>query len=68
MLNNAKLIDPPSCVGVIFTGDHAVFNNTRLTAMHDEILESSGYSYTPGLTHVEQTIGRIPTPQEAQAA
>jgi serine/threonine protein kinase len=67
MLNNAKLVDPPSCVGVIFTGDHAVFADTGLTSMHDEILESSSYSSTPGLTHVEQTVVVYPTPQQAQS-
>jgi hypothetical protein len=30
MLNNAKLVDPPSCVGVVFTGDHAVLADTGL--------------------------------------
>jgi serine/threonine-protein kinase len=66
MLNNSKLVDPPSCVGVIFTGEHAVFDNTGFTAMHDEILESDGYASTTGLTHVEQTVIVYPTPQQAQ--
>jgi hypothetical protein len=67
MLNNARLVDPPSCVSVVFTGDHAVLTNTGFTSIHDEILESSGYSSTPGLTHVEQTVVVYPTPQQAQA-
>lgn len=66
MLNGSSLVNPASCVGVIFTGDRAVFDKTGFTAMHSEILEPSGFESTPGLTRVEQTVVVYSTAEQAQ--
>lgn len=66
MRNDANLVHPPACVGTVFTGEHAVFDSTGFSAMHDETLEQpGGYTTNSGPIHVEQTVVVYPTPQQA---
>lgn len=67
MLNNANLVTPSSCVGVIFTGEHAVFANTGFVVMRNQTMEPSEGPYsTTGLTQVPQSVVAYPTPEQAQ--
>jgi len=71
MRNDSNLVSPSACAGVIFTAEHAIFNGTGFTAMHDEALElptNGGYDvYPTGPDHVEQTVVVYPAAQQAQA-
>jgi serine/threonine-protein kinase len=68
MLNNSNLVTPPSCAGVIFTAERAVFAGTGFEAMLNQTLEPSGgvaYNATE-LTQVQQSVVVYPTPEQAQ--
>lgn len=70
MLDNANLVTPPECVGVVFTGERHVFANTGLVAMQDETLEPPRGAYnirvdTVGPKHVEQAVVIYPTSEQA---
>ncbi|RFZ63182.1 Serine/threonine-protein kinase PknF [Mycobacterium marinum] len=69
MLNNTNLVNPPACVGVIFTGERAVFADSGFEAMLDQTLEpSDGFAHrTTELTQVQQSVVAYPTSEEAQA-
>jgi serine/threonine-protein kinase len=68
MLNNTDLVNPPECVGIVFTGEHAVFAGTGFTAMRNQILrqQTGGYA-THGLTQVQQSVVAFPSPDRANA-
>jgi PknH-like extracellular domain/Protein kinase domain len=67
MLNNANLVTPPACVGLIFTAERTVFASTGFDAMLDESLESPAESIsTSSPLQVEQTAVVYPTPEAAQ--
>jgi serine/threonine-protein kinase len=64
MLNNSNLVTPPSCAGVIFTAERAVFAGTGFEAMLNQTLEPSGgvaYNATE-LTQVQQSVVVYPHP------
>lgn len=68
MLNNTNLVTPQQCVGVMFTGEHAVFAGTGFNAMRNQILQQSPGAYsTHGLTQVQQSVVAFPTPDQARA-
>jgi hypothetical protein len=68
MLNNSNLVTPQQCVGVIFTGEHAVFADTGFAAMRNQTLQPPGGAYSmTGLTKVQQSVVAYPSPEQAQA-
>jgi serine/threonine protein kinase len=68
MLNNANLVTPRECVGVMFTGEHAVFEGTGFTAMRNQVLQQSpGAFSTHGLEQVQQSVVVFSSPDQAQA-
>lgn len=70
MLNNENLVTPPSCVGVIFTGERAVFAETGYTAMLTEQLEQSASPYYYNLVgplQVAQTVAIYDTADQADS-
>lgn len=70
MLNNQNLVTPPSCVGMIFTGERAVFADTGYTAMQTQQLKQSANSYyykTVGPREVAQTVVIYDTAEQAQS-
>ncbi|MBZ4521834.1 serine/threonine-protein kinase PknH/PknJ [Mycobacterium avium] len=68
MLNDTNLVTPQECVGIVFTGEHAVFAGTGFTAMRNQILQRlpGGYA-THGLTQVEQSVVAFPNSDQANA-
>jgi hypothetical protein len=64
MSDNASQVDPPSCVGIIFGADHAVYSGTGFDEIRDQTVDPS--SYTVG-NQVEQTAVVFPSAQDAQA-
>lgn len=67
MLNNANLVTPPACVGMIFTGERTVFSTTGFQAMHHELLEPPVGSMSTTLPlNVEQTVLVYPGPEQAR--
>ncbi|OBY29092.1 hypothetical protein ACT18_24970 [Mycolicibacter kumamotonensis] len=70
MLNNQNLVAPPSCVGMIFTGEHAVFADTGYTGMLNQQLQQSANPYyynTVGPRQVAQTVVIYETAEQAQS-
>jgi len=70
MLNNQSLVTPPSCVGMIFTGERAVFADTGYSAMQTQQLQQSANSYyynTVGPRQVAQTVVIYDTAEQAQS-
>ena len=68
MLNNANLVIPPDCVGVIFTGEHSVYATTGFDAMQHQTLEPPQGASNVGLPElIEQTAVRYPTAEQASA-
>jgi PknH-like extracellular domain len=67
MLNNANLVTPPACVGVIFTGERTVFASTGFEAMQHELLEPPLESMSTTLPlDVEQNVVVYPGPEQAR--
>lgn len=68
MLNDTNLVSPQECVGIVFTGEHAVFAGTGFTAMRNQILQhqTGGYA-THGLTQVQQSVVAFPSSDQANA-
>lgn len=70
LLNNQNLVTPPSCVGMIFTGERAVFADTGYTAMQTELLQQSANPYyynVIGPRQVAQTVVIYDSAEQAQA-
>ncbi|MGV0625955.1 sensor domain-containing protein [Mycolicibacter minnesotensis] len=70
MLNNQNLVAPPTCVGMIFTGERAVFADTGYTAMKTQQLQQladSDYYNTVGPRQVAQTVVIYDTAEQAQS-
>lgn len=68
MLNDTNLVNPEECVGIVFTGEHAVFAGTGFTAMRNQILQQQTGGYpTRGLTQVQQSVVAFPTSDQANA-
>lgn len=72
--NHSGLVTPFSCVGVIFTSEQSVYENSGFAAMRNETLKAAPPNIYPGMPlppdkpeQVEQTIVDFPTPAEAQA-
>lgn len=66
MLNNAKLVDPPECVGVIFTGERSVYAGTAFDAMQHQTFEPPQGASSAGLPElIEQAAVRYPTAEQA---
>jgi hypothetical protein len=67
MLNDANLVTPSACVGVVFTGERTVFSSTGFEAMHHELLEPPVESMSTTLPlDVEQNVVVYPRPEQAQ--
>ena len=65
MADNSAQVRPPSCVGVIFGAEHAVYGGSGFQEIRDQTLDPS--NYTSG-NQVEQTAIVFPTAEEAQAS
>jgi serine/threonine-protein kinase len=70
MSDNAGLVTPQSCVGVIFTAEHAVYGGTDFEEMRDQTLSPEPYVY--GATKsapsvIQQTVTVYLSPRDAEA-
>jgi serine/threonine protein kinase len=66
--DNASLVTPSRCVGVIFGDESAVYAGTSFTGIRDQILQAEASSYDSAApTLVEQTVIAFATPDQANA-
>lgn len=64
--DHARQVTPPTCVGVVFTGDHGVYGDTSVEQMKTESFEGSfGPGYF-GPSRLEQTVAVFPGASDAQ--
>lgn len=70
MVDNSDLVEPPSCVGVVFGAEHAVYADTGFVAMRDQTFSSEPYVYEanrPGPQVLEQTVTVFPSADRARS-
>ena len=61
--DNSALVEPPTCVGVIFTAEQSVYGGTDFVALRDKTLrDRDGWGIL-----VQQTVAVYPTPDQALA-
>lgn len=70
MVDNSDLVKPPSCVGVVFGAEHAIYADTGFVAMRDQTFASEPYVYEvnrPGPQVLEQTVTVFPSADQARS-
>jgi hypothetical protein len=66
--DNASLVTPSRCVGVIFGDESAVYAGTSSTGIRDQVLQAEASSYDSAApTLIEQTVIAFATPDQAKA-
>jgi serine/threonine protein kinase len=65
MSDNTAKVQPPSCVGVLYGAEHAVYGGSAFQEIRDQTLDPS--NYTSG-NQLEQTAVVFPTAEDAQAS
>jgi len=71
MTDNSSLVEPSSCVGVVFGAEHSVYADTGFSAIHDETFAREPYVYNPNgsaPTALEQTAIVFPSESDADSA
>lgn len=69
MTDNSSLVTPPSCVGVVFGAEHAVYADTGFDAMRDQTFIQDSYVFRAtgsAPEDLEQTVVVFPSADQAQ--